>query len=77
MPSQFFTRLTGRELPEIRQPRRHDERLPINEGAVAHFARILEQVGILKRDPPAADPQDLRWSSARPYGREKSAVQGA
>jgi hypothetical protein len=53
MAPRFYTILTGRTLPQIRQPRPHDEPLPINEGAVAHFARILEYTGILQRDPSA------------------------
>jgi hypothetical protein len=53
MALRFFTILTGRKLPQIQQPRPHDEPLPINEGAVAHFARILEDTGILQRDPCA------------------------
>lgn len=50
MTLRFFTILTGRKLPQIRQPRRHDEPLPINEGMVVYFARILEQTGIMKPD---------------------------
>jgi hypothetical protein len=47
MASRFLTILTGRNLPKIVQPRQA-EQLPVNEGAVAYFARVLEKMGILK-----------------------------
>jgi hypothetical protein len=48
MPPCFL--LTGRNLPKIRQPR---EREPstINEKTVADFTRVVEQTGILEREP--------------------------
>jgi hypothetical protein len=50
MASRSLTFLTGLKLPQIRQPRLHDEPTPINERAVVYFARILERVNILKPD---------------------------
>jgi hypothetical protein len=50
MALRFFTILTGRKLPQIRQPRPYDEPPPINEGAIAYFGRILEEKGIMKPD---------------------------
>jgi hypothetical protein len=50
MAPRFLTILTGRNLPKILQPRPADRPPPVNEGAVAHFARILEKMGILKPD---------------------------
>jgi hypothetical protein len=48
MAPRILTILTGRNLPKILQPR-HAEHPPlVNEGAVAHFARVLEKMGILK-----------------------------
>jgi hypothetical protein len=49
MAQRFLTILTGRNLPKIVQPRQA-EQPPVNERAVAHFARVLEKMGILKAD---------------------------
>ena len=54
MAPRFLTILTGRNLPKIVQPCR-DDQLPENEGAVAHFAGILEKLGILKPKPDQGD----------------------
>jgi len=43
----FFTLLTGRNLPKIRQPREPEPSI-INEKTIADFARVVEQTGILK-----------------------------
>jgi hypothetical protein len=47
MAPRFLTILTGRNLPQIRQPR-EPERSIINEKTIADFARVGEQTGILK-----------------------------
>jgi hypothetical protein len=49
MVPRFLTILAGRNLPKILQLRQA-EQSPVNEGAVAHFARVLEKMGILKPD---------------------------
>ena len=51
MPPRFFTILTGRNLPKIRQPREPEPSI-INEKTVADFTRVVEQTGILEREPP-------------------------
>jgi len=50
MAPRFLTILTGRNLPKILQARQAEQQPPVNEGAVAHFARVLEKMGILKTD---------------------------
>jgi hypothetical protein len=50
MPLPFLTILTGRNLPKIRQPR-EPEASTINEKTVADFTRVVEQTGILEREP--------------------------
>jgi hypothetical protein len=55
MAPRFLTILTGRNLPKIQQPRLAD-RPPVNEGAVVHFARVLEKMGILKPKPDESGP---------------------
>jgi hypothetical protein len=47
MAPRFLTILTGRNLPKIRQPR-EPERSIINERTIADFARVVEQMDILK-----------------------------
>ncbi len=49
MPPRFFTILTGRNLPKIRQPREAEPSI-INEKTIADFTRVVEQTGILERD---------------------------
>ena len=56
MMPRFLTILTGRNLPKIVQQRQAAQQLPVNEGAVAHFARVLEKMGILKPKPDESDP---------------------
>lgn len=46
---RFLTILTGRNLPKIGQPREPEPSI-INEKTVAHFMRVVEETGILKRD---------------------------
>jgi hypothetical protein len=53
--ARFLTILTGRDLPQIRQPR-EPEPSTINEKTIADFARVVEQTGILKPAPPAPAP---------------------
>jgi hypothetical protein len=57
MAPRFFTILTGRKLPHIRQPRPHDGPPSVNEGAVSYFAGILERMGILKPDSRRPDEE--------------------
>jgi hypothetical protein len=45
-----LTILTGRKLPKIRPPK-EAERSIINEKTIADFTRVVEQTGILKREP--------------------------
>jgi hypothetical protein len=54
MPPRFFTILTGRNLPKIRQPR-DPEPSTINEKTIADFTRVVEQTGILRREPAPPD----------------------
>ena len=49
MVPRFFTLLTGRNLPKIRQPREPEPSI-INEKTIADFTRVVKQTGILKRD---------------------------
>jgi hypothetical protein len=50
MALRFPTHLTGRNLPKIEQ-RRDGEPPIVNDRTVADFTRVVEQTGILKRDP--------------------------
>jgi hypothetical protein len=52
MPTRFFTILTGRNLPKIRQPREAEPSM-INEKTIADFTRVVEQTGILESEPLA------------------------
>ena len=53
MTLRFLTILTGRNLPKISQPREPEPSI-INEKTIADFTRVVEQTGILERDPVAA-----------------------
>jgi hypothetical protein len=46
----FITILTGRNLPKIWQQRDPEPSI-INEKTVADFTRVVEQTGILERQP--------------------------
>ena len=46
--------LTGRNLPKIRQPRA-PEPSTINDKTIADFTRVVEQTGILEREPTPPD----------------------
>jgi hypothetical protein len=50
MTPRFLTILTGRNLPKIRQSKEPEPSI-INEKTVADFARVVEQTGILDRQP--------------------------
>jgi hypothetical protein len=50
MAPRFLTILTGRNLRKIRQPR-EPERSTITEKTIAEFMRVVEQTGILERNP--------------------------
>jgi hypothetical protein len=50
MTSRFLTILTGRNLPKIRHAREPEPSI-INEKTVADFTRVVEQTGILEREP--------------------------
>jgi hypothetical protein len=52
MAPRILTILTGRNLPKIRQ--RDPEPSIINEKTVADFTRVVEQTGILERQPRSA-----------------------
>ena len=52
MPYRFLTILTGRNLPKIRQPRGPEPSI-IDEKTIADFTRVVEQTGILEREPLA------------------------
>ncbi len=52
MVPRLLTILTGRNLPTIRQPR-EPEPSTINEKTLADFTRVVEQTGILEREPAA------------------------
>jgi hypothetical protein len=51
---RILTILTGRNLPKIWQPR---EPAPsnINKKTIADFTRVVEQTGILEREPTPPD----------------------
>jgi hypothetical protein len=59
MPPRFFTILTGRNLPKIRQTR-EPEASTINDKTIADFTRLIEQTEILKGDP-TADNSERKW----------------
>ena len=50
MAFRFITILTGRNLPKIRQPREPEPSI-INEKMITDFTRVVEQTGILERNP--------------------------
>jgi hypothetical protein len=50
MTPRFLTILTGRNLPKIRQSKEPEPSI-INEKTVADFTRVVEQTGILDRQP--------------------------
>jgi hypothetical protein len=50
MALRFLTILTGRNLPKIRQSN-EPEPSTVNERTVADFTRVVEQTGILDRQP--------------------------
>jgi len=50
MAQLFLTILTGRNLPKIRQPREPEPSI-INEKMITDFTRMVEQTGILERNP--------------------------
>jgi hypothetical protein len=54
MAPRLLTILTGRNLPKIRQSRESEPSI-INEKTVADFTRVVEQTGILEREPVAAE----------------------
>jgi hypothetical protein len=45
-----FLILTGRNLPKIRQPREPEPSI-VNEKTIADFTCVVEQTGILQRNP--------------------------
>jgi hypothetical protein len=52
MAQRFVTILTGRNLPKIRQLREPESSI-INKRTVADFTLVVEQTGILEREPYA------------------------
>ena len=66
MASPFLTILTGRNMPKIRQLR-EPEPSTINEKTIADFPRVVEQTGILKREPLTCSGPNkggpARWTS--------------
>ena len=50
MAQLSLTILTGRNLPKIRQPREPEPSI-INEKMITDFTRVVEQTGILERNP--------------------------
>jgi hypothetical protein len=54
MAPRFLTILTGRNLPKIRQSREAEPAI-INEKTIADFTRVVEQTGILEREPAATE----------------------
>lgn len=50
MTPRFLTILTGRNLPQILQPR-EPEPSTVNEKTIADFTRVVEQTGILEQEP--------------------------
>jgi hypothetical protein len=57
MTPRFLTILTGHNLPKIRQPREPEPSI-INEKTIADFTRVVEQMGILKREPLAQPAEE-------------------
>jgi hypothetical protein len=58
---RFLTILTGRNLPRIIGQSREPEPSIINEKTIAYFTRVVEQTGILEREPladKARSPED-------------------
>ena len=53
MTPRFLTILTGHNLPKIWQSSEPDPST-INEKTIADFTRVVEQTGILEREPAAA-----------------------
>ncbi len=51
MAPRLLTILTGRNVPQIGQPR-EPEPSTINEKMIADFTRVVEQTRILEREPP-------------------------
>jgi hypothetical protein len=51
----FLTTLTGRKLPQIRQPR-EPEPSTINEKTIADFTRVAEHTGIMEPERTATSP---------------------
>jgi hypothetical protein len=54
MAPRFLTILTDRNLPKIRQSREPEPSI-INEKTIADFTRVVEQTGILEREPAATE----------------------
>jgi hypothetical protein len=52
---RFFTILTGRNVPKIRQSREPEPSI-INEKTIADFTRAVEQTGILEPEPHPVKP---------------------
>jgi len=50
MAPPFLTILIGRNLPKIQQQRGPEPSI-INEKTIADFTRVVEQTGILEREP--------------------------
>jgi hypothetical protein len=63
MAPRLLTTLTGRDLPKIRQSREPEPSI-VNEKTIADFARVLEQTGVLEREPVAPEAQSAAWSSS-------------
>jgi hypothetical protein len=59
MAPRFFTLLTGRNLPKIRQQREPEPSI-INENTVADFTRVVEQTGILQPALTSPRPDDAK-----------------
>jgi hypothetical protein len=57
MAPRLLTILTGRNLPNIRQPR-DPERSTVNEKTIVDFTRVVEQTNILERNRPPAPASD-------------------
>jgi hypothetical protein len=62
MAPRFLTILTGRNLPKIRQPREPEPSI-VNEKTIADFTRVVEQTGILEREPSPPKPSAASSSS--------------
>jgi hypothetical protein len=70
MPRRLLTLLSGGKPPKIQQPQEHEPSI-INEKTVADFTRVVEQTGILDRQPrsPKEDaPDGQRATSAQASG---------